>query len=275
MKAIKHTSRLKLVKSGKVEGRLQLPQRGQIYVDLDQVVPNPANERRTFLEMDEMIASVKAVGIIEPPTVIPLEDGRYQLTTGERRWRAAKAAGVKRIHVIVGEPSDDKTRRLKSLMSNIQRTDLGPVELAQALQSLKDDRAEIKTNLELAKLLGKSEIWVSHMLKIISLPESLQALLAGAQRPIPYDVAQQIARMDNPQVQETLIKRTLEGATVRVIREEARKAKGLDQPDEKIPIYKIKTRWATVTIRFKKGISTSDIVSVLEEAITKERLKIL
>src|SRR3954453_1159735 len=89
-------SRLDLVRSGQsVNGSLKLPQRGRARVDIDAIVPDPRNERKSFQGIDELAASIARVGIVEPPTVVPLENDRYMLTTGERRWRAAKKAGLK------------------------------------------------------------------------------------------------------------------------------------------------------------------------------------
>ena len=264
-------SRLQLVREGKVEDAIRLPELGQRYVDVNSIVPDPRNERKTLRDMEEMIASVKAAGIVEPPTVAPLDNGKYLLTTGERRWRAAKEAGFKRIHVIVYGREKEEDRRLKSLVSNIQRSNLGPVELAQALQSLKDNRPEIRSNRDLAQLLGKSENWVGHMLKILSLPQQLQSQISQAKRPIPYDVAQQIARLPDEKAQAALINEALRGASVRSIREQARQLKGKEKKGQS-QVWKIKSSQATVTIRFRKERSTpQDRIAALEEALSREQ----
>jgi len=80
--------------------------------------------------MDGLIASVKAVGLIEPITVTAEEgqDGVYRIITGHRRFRAAKAAGISQVEVLIREPDDELTRRVKSIISNVQREDVGPVK---------------------------------------------------------------------------------------------------------------------------------------------------
>ena len=177
----KPLSRLALVREGNAEagGTPNIPRRGRILVDIESITPDPANERKTFRGIEELAETIKQVGLIESPTVIALKDGRYMLTTGERRWRAAKLAGLKRINVVASDPEEERKRRLKSLVSNIQREDLGAIELANALRDTKDDNPEIKTNRDLASFIGKSEQWIGEMLKVLSIPKPLQQQLAG------------------------------------------------------------------------------------------------
>ena len=78
-------SRLNVIRSGGAEGgALKIPKRGRAVVDIDSIVPDPRNERKVFRRIAELSLTIKAVGIIDPPTVVPLEDGRYKITTGER-----------------------------------------------------------------------------------------------------------------------------------------------------------------------------------------------
>lgn len=219
-------SRLDLVRSGGAEGGpLKIPKRGRAMVDIDSLVPDARNERKVFRRITELAATIKAVGIIDPPTVVPLEDGRYKITTGERRWRAAKQAGLKQIPVIIGDAENESLRRAKSLISNIQREDLSALELAQALQDMKDDNPDVKTSRDLAGLIGKSEQWVGQMLKVLDLPEPAQEKIRSADRIIPYDSVIEIARIEDPKAQSELLKSVLAGATVREVREQARGAK--------------------------------------------------
>src|SRR4051794_8723617 len=96
------SSRLDLVRSGQaLTGSLKIPRRGRVIVNIDAIIPDPNNERKTFHAIDDLAASIARVGVVEPPTVVPLPDDRYMLTTGERRWRAARKAGLQQIPVIV------------------------------------------------------------------------------------------------------------------------------------------------------------------------------
>jgi len=219
-------SRLNLVRSGGVEGgSLKIPKRGRVVVDIESLVPDPRNERKAFRRIAELAATIKAVGIVDPPTVVPLEDGRYKITTGERRWRAAKQAGLKQIPVIIGDADDERLRRAKSLISNIQREDLSALEVAQALQDMKADNPDVKTNRDMAARIGKTEQWVGQMLKLLGLPEAAQEQIRNADRIIPYDSVIEIARLEDPKAQSALLKNVLSGATVREVREQARGVK--------------------------------------------------
>jgi ParB family chromosome partitioning protein len=268
-------SRLDLVRSGGVEGgALKIPKRGRAMVDIESLVPDPKNERKVFRRIPELAATIKAVGIIDPPTVVPLEDGRYKITTGERRWRAAKEAGLKQIPVIIGDAEEEQLRRAKSLISNIQREDLSALELAQALQDMKDDSPEVKTNRDLASRVGKSEQWVGQMLKILELPEAAQERIRSADRIIPYDSVIEIARVEDPKAQSELLKSLLSGATVREVREQARAVKptkGAGKPRAR-STQKIATSKGWVIIHCeKKTAKREDYIASLTEALKAVR----
>ena len=205
-------SRLQIVRDGRAETATpSIPRRGRAMVDIDSVIADPKNERKTFRGIEEFAETIKRIGIVEPPTAVPLQDGRYMLTTGERRWRAAKVAGEKRIAIIIGDPEDERTRRMKSLISNVQREDLGPVELANGLQEMKDDNPDIKTNRDLAAVIGKSEQWVGGMLKILDLPEDVREKIRTADRVVPYDAVIQVARLSDKKVQHEVLQNILSG----------------------------------------------------------------
>jgi ParB family chromosome partitioning protein len=131
-------SRLQLVREQAARGQLRddAIQRTRLVVSIDKLAEDPNNERKTLNNIDEMAASVKAHGIIEPITVVALDDGRYQIVTGHRRYRAAKLAGLGQVEILVRQPEDDHRRRIKSLISNIQRESVPPLELALAIKAL-------------------------------------------------------------------------------------------------------------------------------------------
>ena len=267
-------SRLNLVRSGGAEaGSLKLPKRGRVLVDIASLVPDERNERKVFRRIEELAATIKAVGIIDPPTVVPMEDGLYKITTGERRWRAAKEAGLKQIPVIIGDAEEEKVRRAKSLISNIQREDLSALELAQGLQELKDDNPDVKTNRDLACQIGKSEQWVGQMLKILDLPLALQGKIRTADRIIPYDSVIEIARVKDEATQAELLDNVLSGATVRQVREKARGAKPEREGKPKVrSTQKIATSKGWVIIHCdKKMAKKDDYVLALTEALKAVR----
>ena len=267
-------SRLKMVRSGTGDSvTLKIPKRGRALVDIDSLIPDTRNERKVFRRIPELAATIKAVGIIDPPTVVPLEDGRYKITTGERRWRAAKEAGLKQIPVIIGDAEEENLRRAKSLISNVQREDLSALELAQGLQNMKDDNPDVKTNRDLAALIGKSEQWIGQMLKVLDLPEPAQEQIRTAERVIPYDSVIEIARVEDPKAQGELLKSVLAGATVKEVRERAREVKPARagkpgaRSTQKIAVEK---GWVIIHCE-KKTAKKEDYISALTEALKAVR----
>lgn len=216
MKLPEGKSRLDLVKAG-VLSQSTLPKRGRFIVSIHKLLEDPNNERRTFRGMDGLIASVKAHGIVEPITVTP-EGEHYRILTGHRRYRAAKAAGLTEVEVIARDPEDALTRRRKSIVSNVQREDIGPIEMAEALQSLLDEDQSIGTQRKLASLIGKSEQWVCDMLRLLTLPAKLQEKLRASVVSIAYDSTMRIARTNNPDLQKELVEAALRGESSRDIR---------------------------------------------------------
>ncbi len=112
--------------------------------------------RRDFDEqaLNELAASVKKYGVMQPVIIRPIEDGNFEIIAGERRWRAAKIAGLDTIPAVTKE-IDDQTALAMALMENIQRENLNPLEEAEALQRLKDE-FKLK-NKEVAEVVGKTE----------------------------------------------------------------------------------------------------------------------
>ncbi|MFZ4764014.1 MAG: ParB/RepB/Spo0J family partition protein [Roseimicrobium sp.] len=214
-------SRLDLVKAGLTGG---LPKRGRFIVSIDRLQEDPNNERKTFRNMDDMIESVRKHGIIEPITVTQ-EGEHYRILTGHRRYRAAKAVGLTDLEVLVREPDDDITRRFKSLISNIQRENIGAVELAETLRHLLDTGA-VTTQRELARQVGKSEQWMSSMLRVLELPARLQEELRNTPG-VGYEMTQRIAMVDDTKLQEELVAAAVAGESTRSIRArvEAHRAK--------------------------------------------------
>lgn len=214
-------SRLDLVKAGLFGG---MAKRGRLVVNLDRLLEDPQNERKTFRNMEGLIASVKAFGVIEPITVTP-EGERFRILTGHRRARAARAAGIREVEVIVREPEDELARRRKSLVSNVQREDIGPLELAEALQSMLTEDPEVSTQAALARVIGKPDAWVSDMLRILTLPPDLQHKVRTSELTVAYDSVSRIARLKDPEEQAKLLDAALSGASVHEIRRRIRERK--------------------------------------------------
>ena len=190
---------------------------------LSRLVEDPNNERKVFRGMDELVASTRAVGVVEPIIVTPDGD-KFRILTGHRRFRAARQAGLNEVEVVIRTPDDERVRRQISLVSNIQRESIGPVELAKALDSMiKND--SVGSQRGLAAIIGKTESWVSSVLRILDLPESLQERLRSAKVAVPYDAAARIARVTEEECQKRLVDLAIKGASTAEIRQEIENVK--------------------------------------------------
>jgi ParB family transcriptional regulator, chromosome partitioning protein len=147
-------------------------------VDINLIVPNP-KQPRTVFDLDalnELSASIKEVGVLQPPVVRAMPNGTYELIMGERRLRASKQAGLKTIPVIVRATPDNELLR-EALLENIHRSQLNPLEEAAAYQNLLNDFGY--THDELASKVGKSRPAISNTLRLLNLPAAVQRRLAA------------------------------------------------------------------------------------------------
>jgi len=147
-------------------------------VPVSSISPNPRQPRTVFDEdaLNELIASIKEIGILQPPVVRKVSEGRYELIMGERRFRAAKAAGLKSIPVIIRQTPDNELLR-EALIENIHRSQLNPLEEAAAYAGLLSDFG--CTHDELAVKLGRSRPLISNMLRLLNLPPTVQRKVAA------------------------------------------------------------------------------------------------
>ena len=145
---------------------------------ISEISPNPRQPRTVFDEtaLNELIASIKLFGILQPPVVRKVAPNKYELVMGERRFRAAKAAGLKSIPVIIRQTPDNELLR-EALIENIHRSELNPLEEGAAyLQLLTDFGC---THEELALKLGRSRPLISNTIRLLNLPESVQRKVAA------------------------------------------------------------------------------------------------
>ena len=148
-------------------------------VDIDLVRPNPNQPRKHFDEaaLNELADSIKKHGLIMPIVVNRMEDGKYMIIAGERRYRASRIAGKTKIPVVVREYDDRQIKEI-SLIENLQREDLNPIEAANAMKQLMDEYH--LTQEELAERIGKSRPAVTNTLRLLSLsPEVISLVSAG------------------------------------------------------------------------------------------------
>jgi ParB family chromosome partitioning protein len=147
-------------------------------VAISAISPNPRQPRTYFdpVALDELIASIKEIGILQPPVVRQTSPGTYELIMGERRFRAAKAAGLKTIPVIIRQTPDNELLR-EALIENIHRSQLNALEEAAAYSQLLTDFN--CTHDELAQKLGRSRPLISNTIRLMNLPTSVQQKLAS------------------------------------------------------------------------------------------------
>jgi len=147
-------------------------------VAISAISPNPRQPRRHFdpVALDELIASIKEIGILQPPVVRQTTPGKYELIMGERRFRAAKAAGLTTIPVIIRQTPDNELLR-EALIENIHRSQLNALEEAAAYSQLLTDFN--CTHDELAQKLGRSRPLISNTIRLMNLPTSVQQKLAS------------------------------------------------------------------------------------------------
>ena len=182
-------------------------------VDIASISPNPRQPRTHFdpAALDELIASIKEIGILQPPVVRQVKPGAYELIMGERRLRAAKAAGLKTIPVIIRQTPDNELLR-EALIENIHRSQLNALEEAAAYSQLLTDFN--CTHDELATKLGRSRPLISNTIRLMNLPTSVQQKLITGQ--ITAGHARALLGLDSAAAIEKLATRiTAEGLSVR------------------------------------------------------------
>ena len=182
-------------------------------VDIASISPNPRQPRTHFdpVALDELIASIKEIGILQPPVVRQVRPGAYELIMGERRFRAAKAAGLKTIPVIIRQTPDNELLR-EALIENIHRSQLNALEEAAAYSQLLTDFN--CTHDELAIKLGRSRPLISNTIRLMNLPTSVQQKLIGGQ--ITAGHARALLGLNSATAIEKLATRiTTEGLSVR------------------------------------------------------------
>ncbi|MEA2703829.1 MAG: ParB family transcriptional regulator, chromosome partitioning protein [Actinomycetota bacterium] len=185
------------------------------------ITPNGRQPRSSFDEeaMAALTASVRELGVLQPVLVREAGEGAYELIAGERRWRAAKRAGLPLVPAII-RTVDDTASLEQALVENLQREDLNPLDEAAAYQQLLEDFH--LTHDELAARMGKSRAAISNTLRLFQLPPSVQRLVADGK--IAAGHARALLTCPDRAYQESLARRVVEeGMSVRAVEDEARR----------------------------------------------------
>lgn len=193
-----------------------------LFLEIDVIEPNPLQPRGliTTESLSDLVSSIKEHGIIEPLVVAKTPAG-YQIIAGERRWRAAKIAGLSTVPVIVKETTSRGMLEM-AIVENVQREDLNPIERALAFQRLVEEFG-LQVS-EIAKRIGKSESYVSNTMRLLALPDAIKdGLVSGA---ISEGHARAIAGLVDPKVMVDAYKMILaDNISVRGAEDLARKLK--------------------------------------------------
>jgi ParB family chromosome partitioning protein len=165
-------------------------------IPLDQIDRNPFQTRTRFDEaqLEELAQSIAASGVVQPIVVRPLGEGRYQLITGERRWLASRKAAKTTIPAIVRQANDEQTLEM-TIVENLQRADLNPMEQARAYQRLSHDFK--MTQEQMATRTGKERASVANFLRLLRLPEPIQQKVESGD--LSFGHARTLLALDSPE----------------------------------------------------------------------------
>ena len=186
-------------------------------IELSKIQPNPEQPRSVYDEesLDELTASIRSLGIIQPITVKETGDGQYLIISGERRYRASLKAGLTQIPAYVKTAEDDNVVEM-ALIENIQREDLNAIEIALAYQKLIDNYG--LTQEQLSERVGKKRTTIANYLRLLKLPAEIQMGLKDKR--IDMGHARALISVEDPEVQIALYEQILaDGLSVRSVEE--------------------------------------------------------
>jgi ParB family chromosome partitioning protein len=198
---------------------------GVTRLPVDRLRPNRLQPRSRFDEtgLEELAESIRAQGVIQPIVAVPATDGGYTIVAGERRWRAAQRAGLTEVPVVVREAAGDRQLLELALVENLQRTDLNPIEEAEAYRALTETFGLAQQ--EVATRVGKARTTVTNTLRLLKLPEEVLDLLRDGR--LTAGQARPLLSLDDEDRQLELARRAAEEGL------SARDLERLTQPPEK------------------------------------------
>ena len=208
-------------------------------IPLEQIERNPNQPRNLFAEdkLEELAASIREIGIIQPITLRQIAENRFQIIAGERRWRASQIAGLKTIPAYIRTIRDESVMEM-ALVENIQREDLNPIEISLAYEHLMEGKD--MTQEKVAERVGKSRANVTNYLRLLKLPAQVQ--MALQKKDIDMGHARALLAIDSPSTQLQLFKEIIKnGWSVRKVEEMAQRLKNGDDVDFGKKTIKAKT----------------------------------
>ncbi|MCD8202177.1 MAG: ParB/RepB/Spo0J family partition protein [Prevotella sp.] len=192
-------------------------------VPIEQIVVNPNQPRHEFDEdaLNGLANSIREIGIIQPITLRQIDDNKFQIIAGERRWRASQIAGLKSIPAYIRTIEDDNVMEM-ALIENIQREDLNAIEIALAYEQLITNSG--MTQEKISERVGKSRAAIANYLRLLNLPAQVQLALRGKE--IDMGHARALLAVDSPSLQVKLFKEIQKnGYSVRKVEEMVKQLK--------------------------------------------------
>ncbi len=240
-------------------------------IPVEDLKPNPKQPRQTLGDLSELTASVREKGILEPILVRKV-GGHFQIIAGERRFRAAIAAGFSEIPCIVRESTDAEMMEL-ALVENLQRKDLSAFEEADGLKTLAE--AYGYTHELMAEKLGKSRIVITETLSLASMPEDIRNLCRLADIQSKSTLLQIVRQSDPLKMVDLLERLQKDGATrsdARRLAKETKPRAAKGRPKSFVFRFQPRDRAFNLTLQFKKGhVSREEIVKTLAEVVSELR----
>ena len=177
-------------------------------IDVNRITPNPEQPRIAFNQesLDELAASVREHGVLQPILVRPLEDGEFQLIAGERRWRASKAAGLATIPALVEEIDDDTALEI-SIIENLQREDLSPLDEASMYDRMVREHGYSVRRL--AQKLGKDKGYLENRLRLADAPDEVRELVSLRKDTLSH--AYELMKVEDPKKRKRLAAQVARG----------------------------------------------------------------
>jgi ParB family transcriptional regulator, chromosome partitioning protein len=188
------------------------------HLPIEAIFPNPNQPRRVFepQALEELAESIRQKGVIQPLIVRPSEDGRYEIVAGERRWRAAQAANLHELPVVIRDFSDSEMLEI-AIIENIQRADLNAIDEAQAYRQLMDRFGH--TQEKISEGLARSRSHIANLLRLLTLPESVQDLVRTGR----LSAGHARALIGNPDAANLAAQVVAKGLSVRAVEDMMRK----------------------------------------------------
>ena len=236
-------------------------------VELDSIVPGPMQPRTHFDEaaLESLAESIRSHGIVQPLLVRHKGDG-YELVAGERRWRAAKLAGITRVPVVVKEVPDESLLEI-ALIDNIQRENLNPIEEAQAYKKLIETVG--LTQESLASRVGRDRSYITNYLRLLKLTDDVQQLVKEGRLSTGH--ARALLALSHPDLQRRIARQVIDGGlSVRVTEQLVQKAS--EEKPARRPPLPIDPNIKAAETKLRRALGTQ--VKILQAADGKGKLEI-